>query len=131
MTNQAKMQGFDLDRLALELGALPEAPLAMPVQSLAAPDAPATPPVAPMRPVIDEYHGIKVSDPYRYMEDLKNPEVSGWMKAQSLFTQSAIERLPGRRRVGGHPWILSASRQVTTQRSTAHIGCSEGPAQVA
>jgi hypothetical protein len=35
------------------------------------------------------------------------------------------------RRVGGHPWILSASRQVTTQRSTAHIGYSERPAQVA
>ena len=32
MTNQAKMQGFELDRLALELGALPEAPLAMPLQ---------------------------------------------------------------------------------------------------
>lgn len=38
MTNQAKMQGFDLDRLALELGALPEAPLAMPVQELESPD---------------------------------------------------------------------------------------------
>jgi len=37
MTNQAKMQGFDLDRLALELGALPEAPLAMPVQELESP----------------------------------------------------------------------------------------------
>ena len=67
--------------------------------TMAAPNAPATPPVAPVRPVIDEYHGIKVSDPYRYMEDLKNPEVSGWMKAQSLFTQSAIERLPGRRQL--------------------------------
>ncbi len=35
----------------------------------------AGPPVAPVRPVEDEYFATKVEDPYRHMEDLKNPEV--------------------------------------------------------
>ena len=58
--------------------------------------APPAPPVAPVRPVIDDYHGTKVSDPYRYMEDLQNPEVSGWMKAQSGVTEEVLATLPGR-----------------------------------
>jgi prolyl oligopeptidase len=59
--------------------------------------APTPPPAAPVRPVVDEYHGTKISDPYRYMEDLKDPEVSGWMKAQSGYTEAVLDALPGRR----------------------------------
>ena len=58
--------------------------------------APTPPPAAPVRPVVDEYHGTKVTDPYRYMEDLGNPEVSGWMKAQSAYTEAVLDALPGR-----------------------------------
>lgn len=58
--------------------------------------APPAPPVAPVRPVVDDYHGTKVSDPYRYMEDLQNPEVSAWMKAQSGATEAVLATLPGR-----------------------------------
>src|SRR5712692_3594877 len=56
----------------------------------------AGPPVAPVRPVVDEYFGTKVEDPYRYMEDLKNPEVAAWMKAQNDFTRAALARILGR-----------------------------------
>jgi hypothetical protein len=41
---------------------------------------PAAPPVAAVRVVTDEYFGVKVADPYRYMEDLANPEVAAWFK---------------------------------------------------
>lgn len=39
MMDLSKPDQFDLDRLAEELGALPEAPLAMPAQALEAPPA--------------------------------------------------------------------------------------------
>lgn len=66
-----------------------------PLMANAAPP-PGAPPTAPVRPVVDEYHGTRVTDPYRYMEDLGNPEVRGWMKAQSAYAEAVLESLPGR-----------------------------------
>jgi prolyl oligopeptidase len=54
------------------------------------------PPVAPMRPVVDNYFGTKVTDPYRYMENLRNPEVAGWMKAQNAYTRGVLAHIQGR-----------------------------------
>ena len=54
------------------------------------------PPVAPVRVVTDEYFGVKVADPYRYMEDLTNPEVAAWFKGENDYTRAVLERIPGR-----------------------------------
>jgi prolyl oligopeptidase len=53
-------------------------------------------PVAPVRPVTDTYFGTSVVDPYRWMEDLKSPEVQTWMKAQADYTKDYLARLPDR-----------------------------------
>src|SRR5207245_1945644 len=45
--------------------------------------SPPSPPSAPVRPVTDIYYGTKVTDPYRYMENLADPEVQSWMKGQN------------------------------------------------
>jgi prolyl oligopeptidase len=58
--------------------------------------APFTQPVAPVRPVTDTYFGAQVVDPYRWMEDLKSPEVQAWMKAQGDYTHDYLSHLPGR-----------------------------------
>jgi prolyl oligopeptidase len=55
-----------------------------------------TPPVAPVRPVTDTHFGVAVSDPYRYMEDMKDPEVAAWMKAQADYTRGVLARIPQR-----------------------------------
>jgi prolyl oligopeptidase len=55
-----------------------------------------SPPVAPVKPVIDTYHGIQVSDPYRYMENLEDPAVQSWFKAQNDVTRAALASIPGR-----------------------------------
>jgi prolyl oligopeptidase len=52
-------------------------------------------PVAPVRPVTEEYFGVKVVDPYRYMENMKDPEVAGWFKAQNDYTRAVLARLSG------------------------------------
>jgi prolyl oligopeptidase len=54
------------------------------------------PPLAPVRDVTDTYFGVSVPDPYRYMEDLKNPEAAAWMKAQADHARKTLDRIPGR-----------------------------------
>ena len=57
---------------------------------------PAAPPAAPLHPVTDDYFGTKIVDPYRYMEDFKDPQVLAWVKAQNDFTRAALASIPGR-----------------------------------
>jgi prolyl oligopeptidase len=57
--------------------------------------APAKPPAAPPRPVTDEYFGIEIKDPYRYRENLDNPDVESWLKTQSDYTHAVLTNLPG------------------------------------
>ncbi|MCE0497812.1 MAG: prolyl oligopeptidase family serine peptidase [Methylacidiphilales bacterium] len=53
-------------------------------------------PVAPVRPVTDTYFGQTVTDPYRWLEKLKSPEVQAWMKAQNDYTRDYLAHLPDR-----------------------------------
>ena len=55
-----------------------------------------TPAAAPVRTVTDTYFGVPVPDPYRYLEDMKNPETAAWIKAQADFTRVTLDRIPGR-----------------------------------
>jgi hypothetical protein len=57
------------------------------------------PPVATVRPVVDDYYGTKVVDPYSYMENLKDPEVQTWFKGQDDFTRAALSGIPDRARL--------------------------------
>jgi len=68
-------------------------------QPASATGAPPSPPVAPVRPVTDDYFGTKVADPYRYMENLKDPEVQAWFKAQDDYTRAVLARIPGRQQL--------------------------------
>ncbi len=52
--------------------------------------------MAPVRPVTDQYFGTKVVDPYRYMENLKDPEVEAWFKSQNDYTRATLARIAGR-----------------------------------
>lgn len=56
-------------------------------------------PVAAVRPVVDDYFGQKISDPYRYMENLSDPEVSRWIKAQADYANRVLQAIPGRDRM--------------------------------
>jgi prolyl oligopeptidase len=79
-----------LKRIALLL-----ALLAIPAAA-SAQDAPPTPPVAPVRAVTNDYFGVEVTDPYRYMENLKDPAVQAWIEAQGKYTRAVIDGIPGR-----------------------------------
>lgn len=54
------------------------------------------PPPTRTVPVVDDYHGHKVADPYRWLENSADPEVQAWVQAQNAFTESRLKALPGR-----------------------------------
>lgn len=61
----------------------------------AKPDYPPT----PVRPVTDNYHGVAVVDPYRWLEDAISPEVVSWTAAQNEFTRKTLATFPGREKL--------------------------------
>ena len=52
-------------------------------------------PVAPVRPVVDTYHGVEVRDPYRWLEDDASPEVRTWSDGQNAYARRVLDGLPG------------------------------------
>lgn len=67
-------------------------------QTLVSSTAP-KPPATPTHEVTDEYFGTRIVDSYRWLEDLKSPEVSAWMKAQNDYTRAVLDRVPGREKL--------------------------------
>lgn len=60
---------------------------------------PSHPPTALVRPVTENFYGTKVTDDYRYMEDLEDPEVQSWFKSQNEYARAVLQSLPGRQKL--------------------------------
>ena len=45
---------------------------------------------------VDTYHGTKVPDPYRWLEDDTSAETAGWVEAQNTVTFAYLEKIPYR-----------------------------------
>ncbi len=48
---------------------------------------------------VDDYHGEKVADPYRWMEQLDSPETREWVKTEAQLTDSYLEKIPARKEI--------------------------------
>ena len=53
-------------------------------------------PPAPMSDVVDDYHGVRVSDPYRPLEAADAPATNAWVEAENAVTQAFIGAIPER-----------------------------------
>jgi prolyl oligopeptidase len=42
------------------------------------------------------HHGVRVADPYRWLEDLTSPETKAWVENQQTFTDSVLRGVPQR-----------------------------------
>ncbi len=82
----------------------------------------APPPVAEVRNVPTTAHGLVIDDPYRWLEDAKNPEALAWMKAQGEHARALLDRIEGREAIGRRLAELSASQGDAIRRLTLMPG---------
>ena len=48
---------------------------------------------------VDDYHGTKVADPYRWLEDVDSAETRDWIKAENKLTASFLDKIPSREKI--------------------------------
>jgi len=53
-------------------------------------------PEAKKSDTVDEYHGVKVADPYRWLEDEDSDDTRAWIEAQNRITSAFLEKIPAR-----------------------------------
>jgi prolyl oligopeptidase len=70
-------------------------------------------PSAPRRTVTDVYHGVTVSEDYRWLEDVNAPEVRDWIASQNALTRGWIDALPQRNQIFAELTKLLGQAQVS------------------
>ena len=53
-------------------------------------------PATSKKPVTDVYHGAKVVDDYRWLEDFNDPAVRNWADAENRYSRACLDALPER-----------------------------------
>ena len=56
-------------------------------------------PVAKKVDQIDDYHGVKVADPYRWLENLDSAETRAWVEAENKLTFDFLNAIPVRAQI--------------------------------
>src|SRR3954466_1252050 len=45
--------------------------------------------------LVTDYHGVRIADPYRALEDVDAPATRAWAEAETAYTRAQLDRLPG------------------------------------
>ena len=53
-------------------------------------------PIARPDDVIEDYHGMPVTDPYRWLEEATSADTQAWLEAQQRLTHTVLEAIPAR-----------------------------------
>jgi len=53
-------------------------------------------PVSPRMETVDDYHGTRVADPYRWLEDPDSPRTREWIEAENRVTRAFLDAVPER-----------------------------------
>jgi prolyl oligopeptidase len=57
----------------------------------------AQPPRTEKKPVTDTYHGVNVTDDYRWLENFDDPAVKAWANAENAYSRHFLDALPERK----------------------------------
>jgi prolyl oligopeptidase len=69
------------------------------MESVAAADSPIRYPQTKKTNQVDDYHGAKVADPYRWLENPDAPESRQWIEAENKITFDYLAKIPARQKI--------------------------------
>ena len=58
-----------------------------------------TPPRSTLEPVTDFFHGVPITDPYRWLEDQDSDRTRAWIEEQTLYARAYLDSIPGREHI--------------------------------
>lgn len=102
--------------------------------------------LAERQPIVDELHGHRVPDPYRWLEDATSEQTRRWVDGEDERWRTHAAALPGRDRLHRHVARLSATGVVTApvwrgnrqfflrqepgqEHPVLHVSDADGPAR--
>ena len=59
-------------------------------------NVPDAPPQAEPKPTADDFHGTRVIDNFRWLENGSSPETQKWVEGEMAYTRAMLDPLPGR-----------------------------------
>ncbi|MHB8527258.1 MAG: prolyl oligopeptidase family serine peptidase [Candidatus Acidiferrales bacterium] len=57
------------------------------------------PPLSLIEPVTEIFHGVAVTDPYRWLEDQNSGRTRAWIDEQTRYARTYLDSIPGRDRI--------------------------------
>jgi len=87
---------------------------AMTTAFAAKPDSPSSYPTAPSNDTVDDYFGMKVSDPYRPLEDEVSPATKKWIEEERALTNDYLSQIPFREAIRKRLTILNNYPKIGT-----------------
>jgi len=77
---------------------------------------------------VDDYHGVKVADPYRWLEDLDSAETRQWVEAENNLTFAYLNAIPQRAPIRERlmNYLVDSGRLTLTDGAILHMAPNEG-----
>jgi prolyl oligopeptidase len=77
---------------------------------------------------VDDYHGTKVADPYRWLEATDSPETRAWITAENAVTRKWLDAIPARERIEKRiTSLLDVERRSVVARANGVLFYSRNP----
>jgi prolyl oligopeptidase len=77
-------------------------------------------PAPPTLDQVDDYHGTKVADPYRPLEDPDSPPTRAWVEAENKLTFGYLEKIPAREKIRARMKALLSYERFSVPEKHGH-----------